>query len=41
MYDIEAREWGFNNAPTRVIAMMQEIASWTVTSAEYVRSSGG
>ena len=29
------------NAPTRVIAMMQEIASWTVTSAEYVRSSGG
>jgi|GEM_PF-3125827 hypothetical protein len=29
------------NAPTRVIAMMQEIAPRAVTSAEYVRSSGG
>ena len=32
---------GSSNATTRVNAMMQEIASWTVTSAEYVRSSGG
>ena len=32
---------GGSNATTRVNAMMQEIASWTVTSAEYVRSSGG
>ena len=32
---------GSGNAAVRVNAMMQEIASRTVTSAEYVRSSGG
>ena len=41
LYYIKAREGSGNNATVRVNAMMQEIASWTVTSAEYVRSSGG